>query len=57
MLTEKERLRALFGNLKNHPWDVYPTFKISEEDAKVLMNATEELRTALFSVNKERDGE
>ena len=55
MLTEKERLRALFGNLKNHPWDVYPTFKISEEDAEVLLKATEELRTNLFSVQKETE--
>lgn len=50
MLTEKERLRALFGNLKNHPWDIYPTFKISQEDAEVLLNATKEMQSELFTV-------
>ena len=50
MLTAEERLRALFGNLKNHSWDVYPQFKLEKEDAEVLLNATEELRSELFGV-------
>lgn len=50
MLTEKERLRALFGNLKNHSWDVYPQFRLEKEDAEVLLNATEKMRQELFRV-------
>lgn len=50
MLTAEERLRALLGNLKNWSWDVYPQFKIEKEDAEVLLNATEELRSELFGV-------
>ena len=50
MLTKEERLRALFGNLKNHSWDVYPQFKIEREDAEVLLNATKELQEELLRV-------
>lgn len=50
MLTKEERLRALFGNLKNHSWDVYPQFKIEKEDAEVLLNATKELQEELLRV-------
>lgn len=49
-MTKEERLRALFGNLKNHPWDIYPQFKIEKEDAEVLLSATEKLRQELFRV-------
>lgn len=50
MLTSEERLRALFGNLRNHPWDIYPDFKISKEDAEVLLNATKEMQQELLRV-------
>lgn len=50
MLTEKERLRALFGNLRNHPWDIYPQFKIEKEDAEALLNATKEMQAELLRV-------
>ena len=36
MLTNVERVRALLGNLKNHPWDIYPQFKVEKEDAEAL---------------------
>lgn len=35
-MTTIERVRALIGNLKHHPWDIYPTFKIEKEDAEAL---------------------
>ncbi|SFU57049.1 hypothetical protein [Butyrivibrio sp. INlla21] len=50
MLTERERLRALFGNIKNHPWDVIPQFKLEKEDAEVLLNATKEMQSELLRV-------
>ena len=50
MLTDEERLRALFGNLKNWSWDVSPQFKIEKEDAEVLLNATKEMRQKLLRV-------
>lgn len=50
MLTSDERLRALFGNLKNHSWDVHPQFKLEREDAEVLLNATKEMRAELLKV-------
>ncbi len=50
MLTSEERLRALFGNLRNHPWDIYSDFKISREDAEVLLNATKEMQQELLRV-------
>ena len=37
MLTNKEKLRALLGNIKNWSWDIYPVFKIDEGDAKALL--------------------
>lgn len=52
MLTETERLRALFGNLKNHSWDVTPSFKLEKEDAEALLNATTEMRAELFRVQE-----
>lgn len=36
MLTNEERIRAMLGNLKNWPWDLYPVFKIEKEDAAAL---------------------
>ena len=53
MLTDEERLRALFGNLKNWSWDVSPQFKIEKEDAEVLLNATKEMRQKLLRVQAE----
>lgn len=50
MLTKEERLRALFGNLKNWSWDVEPQFRIEKEDAEVLLDATKELRQELLRV-------
>ena len=35
-MTKRERLRAIFGNLKNYSFDVNPTYKIDEQDAEVL---------------------
>lgn len=53
MLTKRERLRALFGNIKNHPWDVIPQFKLEKEDADVLLEATKEIREDLLNVKAE----
>lgn len=50
MLTNEERLRALFGNLKNWSWEVSPQFRIEKEDAEVLLNATKELQEELLRV-------
>lgn len=50
MLTKEERLRALFGNLKNWSWDVEPQFRIEKEDAEVLLDATKELQQELLRV-------
>lgn len=49
-MTDEERLRALFGNLKNWSWDIYPQYKMEKEDAEVLLNATQDLRQKLFRV-------
>ena len=49
-MSDEERLRALFGNLKNWSWDVNPQFKIEKEDAEVLLNATKELQQELLNV-------
>lgn len=37
MLTDRERLRALVGNIKNWSWEIYPVFKIDEADARALI--------------------
>lgn len=37
-MTTKERIRALFGNLKNWSWDVNPQFRIEKEDADALQD-------------------
>ena len=37
MLTTKERIRSLVGNLKNWSWDVNPQFRIEKEDADALI--------------------
>lgn len=36
IMTHKERIRALIGNLKNHNWDIFTTFEIDKEDAEAL---------------------
>ena len=54
MLTREERLRALFGNLKNYSWDVYPQFKLEKEDAEVLLDATKELQQELLRVRTDK---
>lgn len=38
MLTNKERIRSLIGNLKNHVWDVNPQFAVEKEDAEALQD-------------------
>ena len=35
-MTKQERIRAIFGNLKNYTWEVNPTYSINEQDAFVL---------------------
>lgn len=55
MLTKRERLRALFGNINNHPWDVIPQFKLEKEDADVLLEATKEIREDLLNVRAKED--
>ena len=37
MLTNEERIRALFGNLKNWDWTVFPQYRLEKEDAAALM--------------------
>lgn len=37
-MTNKERIRSLIGNLKNHSWDVFPKFRIEQEDAVALQD-------------------
>lgn len=37
-MTNKERIRSLIGNLKNHSWDVFPQFRIEQEDAVALQD-------------------
>lgn len=49
-MTDEERLRALFGNLKNHVWSVNPQFRIEKEDAEVLLSATKEMQQRLFKM-------
>lgn len=43
-MTSKERIRSLITNLKNWSWDVFPTFKLEQEDAEALqdINAVKE---------------
>ena len=36
IMNNKERIRALIGNIKNWSWDVYPQFKLEKEDAEAL---------------------
>ncbi len=36
MITHKERIRALIGNLKHNDWDIFPQFRIEKEDAEAL---------------------
>ena len=36
MLNNKERIRALIGNLKHHDWDLFPQFRLEKEDAEAL---------------------
>ncbi len=36
MLTNRERVRALLGNLKNWSWDVEPQFRVEKEDSDAL---------------------
>ena len=38
LMTKKERIRALIGNLKNWSWDVHPQFRIEKEDAEALQD-------------------
>ena len=49
-MTDEERLRALFNNLKSQVWEVNPQYKIEREDAEVLLNATKEMQEKLFRV-------
>ena len=37
-MSDKERIRALLGNIKNWSWDVFPKFPIEKEDAEALLN-------------------
>ena len=55
MLTKTERLRALLGNIKNHPWDVIPQFKLEKEDADVLLEVTKEIRKELLNVRADEE--
>lgn len=41
-MNNKERLRALMSNLKNHDFKVNPTFKLEIEDAIVLVEMLKE---------------
>lgn len=38
IMDNKERIRALIGNLKNWSWDVHPQFRIEKEDALALQD-------------------
>jgi hypothetical protein len=38
MMTNKERIRALIGNLKNHDWTVNMQFKLEKEDGEALQD-------------------
>lgn len=49
-MTEKERLRALLGNIKNWDWTVYPQFKMEKEDAEALRQYFIEHEPALAGI-------
>ena len=38
MLTHKDRIRALIGNIKNHDWVVNGKFFLEKEDADALQD-------------------
>lgn len=38
MLTNKERIRAVIGNLKNQTWDVNPTYSMHKEDGEAFQD-------------------
>lgn len=50
-MTDEERLRALFGNLKSWGWTVFPQYKIEREDAEVLLDATKEMQQRLSKLH------
>lgn len=50
-MTNEERLRALFGNLKNWDWTVFQYYKIEKEDAEVLLDATKEMQQRLSELH------
>ena len=38
VMTNKDRIQALIGNVKNWSWDVYPQFRVEREDAVALQD-------------------
>ena len=53
MLTTKERIRALIGNLRNFDWSIFQQYRLEKEDAHALLELLEqpEIRK-LYEVQK-----
>ena len=43
-----DSMTAVLNNLKDWSWDVYPQFKLEEEDAKIIIEALEHQRTNIL---------
>lgn len=52
-MTEKERLRAIIGNIKNYDFSVNPIFKIDADDAIVLTKMFKEYTALKIAAEKE----
>lgn len=52
-MTEKERLRAIMGNIKNYDFSVTPLFKIDADDAIVLIKMFKEYTALKIAAEKE----
>lgn len=53
-MTKQERIRAIFGNLKNYTWEVNPTYSINEQDAFVLREMYGEYLALKMAYEKEK---
>ena len=53
-MNNQERLRAIFGNLKNLTWEVNPTYSINEQDASALREMYTEYLALKMSYEKEK---
>ena len=54
-MTDKERLRAIMGNIKNYDFKVNPVFKLEIEDALVLIKMYSEWQALRMAYEKEME--